>query len=276
MATGRAGKTIVKRVTKRCLAVAGRFLPRHALCSRILTYHSIGFRRHDMNVTPAVFRVQMEWLAHNAAVISLDEAAAGRPGVALTFDDGFADFQEYAAPVLEDLGLPAVIFLVAGRMEGLMDDELDAENGRLLSWEVVRALEARGFEFGAHTLNHRRLAGLSEEEQRLEIAGCQTLIRERLGHPATAFAYPYGSVLDYNDASIRLAREAGFRYALTNRYGFNRPGDNLWTLRRIWIDASDTLKTFQEKIVGRLDMLRLLDSRTGARMRRAFNSLVEH
>jgi len=61
--------------------------------------------------------------------------------------------------------------------------------------------------------------------------------------------------------------------AVSNRYGPNPPGADRWTLRRIWIDASDSLPTFQAKVTGRLDSLALLDSGWGLRARRALNRL---
>ena len=57
-------------------------------CSRILTYHSVGRRDHEMNVTPEDFRAQMRWLADHAEVPGLNEAVKGNGGIAITFDDG--------------------------------------------------------------------------------------------------------------------------------------------------------------------------------------------
>ena len=108
-------KTTIKRAVKGVGAMLGRALPARTAVARILTYHSVGSRDHEMNVSPPAFREQMEWLARSANVIPLAEAAASRPGVAVTFDDGYRDNLVHAAPVLEDLGIPATVFVVAGR-----------------------------------------------------------------------------------------------------------------------------------------------------------------
>jgi peptidoglycan/xylan/chitin deacetylase (PgdA/CDA1 family) len=70
------------------------------------------------------FAAQLAWLRRRYQVLPLVEAleaqAAGRLpplACALTFDDGFANVASVAAPILEDLALPATVFLVPGAME---------------------------------------------------------------------------------------------------------------------------------------------------------------
>lgn len=274
MAAPQFVKATIKRAVKGGARLVGALRPPACGVSRILTYHSVGQRRHEMNVAAAAFREQMRWLADHTHVITLAEAAQGTPGIAITFDDGFQDNLLHAAPVLAELRLPATVFLVAGRMGDLLDNEPDPPNGRLLTWDEARELKSMGIELGAHTLNHVRLSAVPEEQQRVEILGCQTEFEEHLGASALAFAYPFGSALDYDNTSIRLVHEAGFQLAVSNRYGFNRPGDDPFVLRRIWIDATDSQASFRAKAEGRLDLLRLLDSDSGTRLRRRLNQAL--
>ncbi|MBL8901625.1 MAG: polysaccharide deacetylase family protein [Planctomycetes bacterium] len=93
-------------------------------------------------ISPATFRAQMEFLrAHDFAVLPLDEALAKiarrerlRPRtLAITFDDGYRDNLEHAAPVLRELELPATFFLATALLEK-----------RRLLWEhVVMLAEER-------------------------------------------------------------------------------------------------------------------------------------
>jgi hypothetical protein len=86
---------------------------------------------------------QLRRLKQLASVVPLEDAlealAAGRPlpsrAVAITFDDGYRDNLDLAAPLLQDLGLPATFFLVPG----LLSYEVRPW------WEiVVRGLPWRG------------------------------------------------------------------------------------------------------------------------------------
>lgn len=242
--------------------------------NRVLTYHSVGSRDHEMNVRPNQFRDQMRWLAETASVISMDDAAKGAEGVAITFDDGFRDNIDNALPVLNALKLPGTIFVVAGKLGAQFPNESAPDSAPLMTWDDARAAERAGMMIGGHSLTHARLSSLSEAEQRREIFDCARVLRDELGERARGFAYPYGSLLDYNELSIRAAQDAGFAYACSNRYGWNGAAADRWALRRIWIDRTDTLNSFIAKVEGRLDALALLDSATGIRVRKILNTAL--
>lgn len=267
-------KHLLKRGIKHALALSGPVLRPAAPVARILTYHSVGQRNHDMNVTPDAFRAQMQWLAANCRLLTLEEAAKGKEGVAVTFDDGFADNLANAAPVLAEFNVPVTVFMVAGRAGGLLEGERDPVLGRLLTWDELAELRRMGIAIGAHTMNHVRLSHLPEPEQRVEIEDAKHMLENRLGHAVPWFAYPFGTAADYTAATVRLVREAGYSLAVSNRYGPVNPGADLWTLRRTWVDRTDDLAMFRRKVTGRLDGLALLESGPGMRARRGLNRFL--
>lgn len=227
-----------------------------------------------MNVTPKHFAEQMSWLAANVPVNTLDDAANARPGVAVTLDDGYRDNLVNAAPILEHYQIPATVFLVAGKMGGVLEDCPDPVHGRLMTWDEARELNRFGIAIGGHSLSHPHLAGLTPEQQHGEIIGSCQRIAEEMGCPVRYFAYPYGTSADYDETSVRLVKEAGCVVACSNRYGYNLAGCDRFTLRRIWIDATDTMETFIAKVEGRLDALSVLDTRIGMIARRALNTVA--
>ncbi|QYN34472.1 polysaccharide deacetylase family protein [Pseudonocardia sp. DSM 110487] len=115
----------------------------------VLGYHNIEstwFWPSRPGAGIATFARQMRVLHRIANVVPLEDAldalAAGRPlpprAVALTFDDGYRDNLELAAPVLRGYGMPATIYLVPGFLSG----EQHAWWERL-GWAVGRARARR-------------------------------------------------------------------------------------------------------------------------------------
>ncbi|MBN2387710.1 MAG: polysaccharide deacetylase family protein [Anaerolineales bacterium] len=89
-----------------------------------------------------------------------------------------------------------------------------------LSWAQLKQLAADPLvTIGAHTHSHYVLNRLSEAEARHEITESKRLLEKHLGVEVTHFAYPYGSHWEAGEREFRLAQEAGFRSAVTTRFG---------------------------------------------------------
>ena len=222
----------------------------------ILMYHQVSPRPapsfSDWVVSPDVFRRQMRWLAVSGYTpITLDAlrsnradgAPLSRRPVIITFDDGFRDCLHYAAPVLQKFRFAATFFLVAG-LVGQPSRWLRRECGielPLAGWNEIRDLAGCGFEFGAHSLTHPRLATLSEEEIRRELQQSRRIIEEALGRQVVHLAYPFGSV---DDRVRRLAVEAGYATACTVEVGVSMADENRLALRRVPVMRSDSFADF--------------------------------
>ncbi len=88
---------------------------------------------------------------------------------------------------------------------------------RTLSVVELRRLAALpGVAIGGHGVHHLALPALSHEGRRDEIALCGLRLASLLGRAPLAFAYPFGMP---SDDAPRLAREAGYRVAVTTRAG---------------------------------------------------------
>lgn len=267
-------KRNIKRTIKHTAKTASGWRTHESGTTRILTYHSVGNRPHPMNVSPQSFREQVTWLADYYPVIWMEDLLGGKPGVAITFDDGYRDNLTNAAPILSELGLPATVFIVPGRVGGRLHHDGDAPGAELMTWEEIKELRATGFSVGSHSMTHARLSKLDPAAQRHEIVDSKDIIEDQLSEPVAGFAYPFGSALDYDAVSRELVQEAGYHYAASNKYGPMRTPCDPWELRRIWIDDTDDLESFQAKIDGRLDALAWLDSPAAIRGRRALNRLL--
>ena len=119
----------------------------------ILTYHSLEASRSVISLRPEIFRRHMRSLVEQKiAVVSLEDILSPRhdgetqPAVALTFDDGFADFLYGAYPLLHENHFPATVFLVSGYC------------GKMNDWSLA-TLRASADELCSAGLTSRSLAG---------------------------------------------------------------------------------------------------------------------
>lgn len=92
---------------------------------------------------------------------------------------------------------------------------------------------------GAHTISHRALSGLPEDEARDEILRSAARIEEITGRRPTSIAYPYGDGPAVSPREARLASELGFTSGVTTRPGTldARKRDALFALPRISLNG---------------------------------------
>lgn len=238
---------------------------------RILLYHSINeLRQNDVNVRESQFRKQLDFLRTRYSVIALEEAVATlkkgvRPlkrCVALTFDDGYKDNYQVAFPLLKEKGFHATIFLLTGggpnrELTHLIDDQ--PQYNRLLSWEEVREMASAGISFGSHGETHVRLTDLPTDPLTRETLSSKEKIETEIRGPVYFFSYPYGVDGDFDRRAEFFVRETGYEAAFSAIFGTNGEQGNPYALKRIGIEASDTLFTFRAKLNGALSLLSLLD-----------------
>lgn len=91
---------------------------------RVLTllYHRVRQYEKDIQllaVTPEHFEEQMRWLRENYRIVSFDEDWSQMEGdaICITFDDGYRDNFLTAIPILNELQIPATIFVATGNID---------------------------------------------------------------------------------------------------------------------------------------------------------------
>jgi peptidoglycan/xylan/chitin deacetylase (PgdA/CDA1 family) len=171
-----------------------------------------------------------------AIVDALERGTLPDRALAITFDDGYLDNYENAAPVLERLSLPATFFIVSQWIDSDVVPWWDARRGERhpwMTWSEVRSLASRGFEIGAHTRNHVDLGAVTRLLAEEEIRGARAELEDRLGTPVDSFAYPYGGVRHVTEAARSIVKAAGFRCCCSGFGGVNGTGTDPFHLRRV-------------------------------------------
>jgi len=227
--------------------VAARGFPTYRDAVLVLNYHDVSSSgTSPYTVTPTAFAAHLDALRkagfHSIRLADLQALVAGRPvklparPILLTFDDGPASNWLDADPVLQRYGFTALAFLISSKIAQPYQPSYH------LTTDQVRRMEASGrWEFGGHTddlhrkalapggkelpaLINRLVDGTGKEETlaqwrarvQADLARNQRFFHGVLGHPASAFAFPYGAAdRPTDDPAIPaqlngLLREAGF------------------------------------------------------------------
>ncbi len=162
---------------------------------------------------------------------ALDRAGDGKT-VALTFDDGYADFLDAALPVLAELGATATLYPAVGHLGGPPSwlGRYADRFSPLLDWSQLRVVAASGVEIGSHGLVHHPLDVLPPAQLAREVSASRARLAEELGVPVRSFCYPHG----YHDRAVRAAvAEAGYDNACEIGYRLSTVDDDRLAVPRL-------------------------------------------
>jgi peptidoglycan/xylan/chitin deacetylase (PgdA/CDA1 family) len=197
---------------------------RYGPCAYVptLMYHHI----QDMNeaktrgnqsltVDTGTFRAQMQYLRDRGYttikpidLINFFDAGGTLPGkpVLLTFDDGYDDFGNVAAPILREYGYYATAFIPAGLVD----------NTGYMNWGKIMEIAGWGtISLSNHTWSHRNVAAGRDTVER-EITTADKQLSDRGLNQAKVFAYPYGLS---SPTGIAVLGEDNYRLAFTTTPG---------------------------------------------------------
>ena len=233
-------------------AVAAEELP-------VLCYHQVCPKPSNiMETTPELFRAQLDFLKHeHYEPVSLEQAAAflGNAGVKrpkkpilITFDDGYDGVYKYAFPELKKRKFHATVFLVVAQIGR------PKPTPHLTEAQIVEMHKSKLIDFGSHTYDRHIPIPETMAEGKLSQYGLlKDLIRSREvlqkllgGCRVSSLAWPYGH---YDEKSLQVAKQAGFRLVFTTDYGRNLPGSGTYKIRRIRLSSEhDTVEVLRDKL----------------------------
>ena len=256
---------------------------------RVLMYHKVNdLPGNPLSVPVGAFDQQLAQLRElGYTVVGLDDVLAyytdaaelpPRP-VLITFDDGYRDNLEHAAPVLERYGYPAVLFVPIAYLDDalpLPHEERLAARGVVnstLDWGELAELEAAGVRVESHGISHRALADLPLDEAAREIVLSKLRLEDRLGRPVRSFAYVKGSEAHYKPVHLSLLRQAGYDVAFTSVSGSNDRDTDPLRLHRYNVEPYPA-RTFELVLAGACDLIGWKDTVAGTHARRLLNAAL--
>ncbi len=211
----------------------------------ILNYHKVDNMNISLSVLPDDFDKQMSYLKSEGYNTITPEqlyqhlvngAQLPENPIMITFDDGYEDNYQYAYPILKKYGFTGTIFIITSLVG----------QKNYLTWEQIKEMKADGMDFQSHTVTHKSMTELTEQQLRDELVNSKKTLDEQLGQDTQFLAYPTGT---YNLYIAKLVKDAGYKAAFTIKYGNVDSASNLYALERVPIfHTENTFLSFYERM----------------------------
>ncbi len=242
-------KKILKSLAGRALHITGVHRKLLSDTGVIVAFHRVDDDNAGDALTVSVdaferfcrfFKRHYDVISLGDLVTRLERGQSVAGSLAITFDDGYLDNFENAAPVLRKLELPATFFIVSDYMQTQTVAWWDAQISPpppWMNWDQVRTLARWGFEIGGHTRTHANLGEIAGDAALKEIAGGRAMLEEKLDRVVDLFAYPYGRVDALAEENRDAVRDAGFRCCVSCHGGTITSRSNPFRLQRVPING---------------------------------------
>ncbi|TQJ30611.1 polysaccharide deacetylase family protein [Microbacterium sp. SLBN-146] len=194
-----------------------------------ICFHGIGVCRTEREPGEAKY-----WMAESVFRHVLDVIAA-HADVEISFDDGNRSDADVALPALDERGLDATFFALAGRL----DDDAS------LSADDLESLRRHGMLIGNHGWGHIPWRGLSPAEETREFVEARRALEDASGAAVTTAALPLGR---YDRRTLAALRDRGYAHVYTSdRHPSRRTS---WLQARYSVTATDTPDSIARIVAG--------------------------
>lgn len=236
--------------------------------SRVVCFHEIS----DANS----FENKIRLLIQNFHLVPLDLIVKNIglhkkiTNVAITFDDGFSDQIDIAAPILKKYEIPATFFILSGSV-GLTGDAASNyyRNQVGINYAVGPTVEQISdlaieplFQIGCHTHNHLDLGKISDPQKiHTELALSKQKLEEITKTEIRHLAYPFGAINNFSKIAEAEILKAGFESASTIIPGYNVKNTPRTSLHRDSLSPEMEDSLFLSWLRGSYDTIKMISDR---------------
>ena len=210
------------------------FLKHYSKWIPVLMYHKIPNTeinsRHKIFVTKNCFERHLRFFKKRGlTTLSFNELAEFKSGkksfdefpakpLLLTFDDGYLDNLEFAAPLLKKYGFNAQIFLLADA--SIKSNNWDSDTGEtpheIVAGNARQAWLESPFKIGSHGYSHQKITAMNPTEALTELRESKNALENEFKIKVPVYAFTYGIT---GENSAELAEKAGYDYAVNTDSG---------------------------------------------------------
>jgi peptidoglycan/xylan/chitin deacetylase (PgdA/CDA1 family) len=222
------------------------------------------------------FEEQLKFYSHYYTSVSIVELELfssskswdkAKPGLIISFDDGYRNNYDFAFPLLEKYNFIGWFFIPGGIINQNNADQYKFAGKHknkferiykgdriLMSWNEIRHL-ATNHVVGCHTLTHHRMS-LADDDLILweEIEQSKKIIEEKIDRPITTFCWVGGEEHTYTQKAAEKIKRAGYKFSfMTNSYPFTFDQNPL-QIQRTNIESSYPMELMKFQLCSMMDL----------------------
>lgn len=236
----------------------------YPLC--ILTMYHCNPNKDELTIHPNLFKQTLKHILNigynfityqHFKDMVLYEKSINKKQILLTFYDGYYDFYKYAYPILKELKIPAVCFLITNNITNLerkedlcfkKHKEISNKNKEyFLNLDEIHEMQNSGLiDFDSHTQSHFSLKSENESKIKQELDNSYLKIKEIFSNKKEfGFCYPKGQ---FNALSYGLVKKSKYDFAFSVIDGAYYKGDDIFQIKRIDISTYNNEKKYIKRI----------------------------
>jgi peptidoglycan/xylan/chitin deacetylase (PgdA/CDA1 family) len=253
------------------------FRPRLKDAFGIITYHRTATAVENdkglLNVDPLKFRRQLAgllklgyepWSLRKVIEYQNADREIPRNVFVVVFDDGYENNYLYAYPILQELRVPATIFMATAYLDSPEPfpfddwtaknyDHVESDSWRPLTTKQCEVMLASGLiDIGSHTHTHRDFREQPDEFAE-DLRASQETLLSKFGLSDATFSFPYGFL---TDRLIDEVRQSSMLCCLSAECKLVTPTEDSYHWGRYGATDLDSARTLAAKLDGWYDFVR--------------------
>ncbi|NCD08059.1 MAG: polysaccharide deacetylase family protein [Negativicutes bacterium] len=215
---------------------------------RIINYH------HIFNENTSNFEKHLQWYTNHfencdyqklVRFLQKTYSFKDKPGIMITFDDGFADNYLNAYPLLQKYGFTGYYFVSTG---------LVGQND-YMNRDQLKEMIKNNHIVGCHTYTHHRMAIKdSNETMHREIVQAKTALERILDNPIDFFCWVGGEENTYTKNAVGLIKNCGYKFALMTNSEPVLQSTDTYQMQRTNINDDWDLSLIKFQLSGIIDL----------------------
>ncbi len=222
---------------------------------RVLNYHHSPLKYKNQ------FEKQVKWFSNHFELCGIDDLVQffegkkvfkSKPGMIITFDDGYLDNYLVAYPFLKRLKIPAVYMVSSGLIgkiatrDGITEEYMDANQ--------LKEIISCGSFIGCHTYSHHRMDKADSDYVLYhEIVESKEELERIINHRVDIFCWCGGEEWTYTRKASEIIRKSGYKLSFMTNSAPIIAGCDSFQIDRSNIEADWPMSLVRFQISGIID-----------------------